>query len=45
MYDEETGERLVWRIDKALYGGKASGRYWYEFLVEKLKSYGFVQSE
>ena len=27
QYDDQ-GRRLVWALPKALYGGKASGRYW-----------------
>ena len=42
QYDPVTGERLVWKVPKALYGGKKSGRYWYNFLKDKLvNKYGF----
>ena len=44
QHDAE-GRRLVWKVPMALYGGKASGRHWYNFLRGKLESYGFVASE
>jgi hypothetical protein len=41
QYDDE-GDRIVWALPKALYGGKASGRYWYKKLRDTLtsESYG-----
>jgi len=44
QYDDQ-GRRLVWAIPKALYGGKASGRYWYQHLRAQLVEYGFKVSE
>jgi uncharacterized membrane protein len=42
---DEHGNRLVWMVPKALYGGKASGRHWYFHLRNKLKEYGFTPSD
>ena len=41
---DEQGRRLVWLIKKALYGGKASGRFWYNLLRPWFLSHGFMQS-
>ena len=41
----EDGKRIVWKVPKALYGGKPSGRYWYNHLKKKLVSYGFEPLE
>ena len=37
------GERLVYRLRRALYGGKSSGRAWGLHLKKRLLSYGFIQ--
>ena len=39
------GKRIVWKVPKALYGGKPSGRYWYNHLKSKLATYGFHPTE
>lgn len=44
QYDDQ-GRRLVWKVPKALYGGKASGRLWYNLLRTWLKNHEFIQSE
>ena len=44
QYDEN-GKRLIWAIPKALYGGKASGRYWYVHLRAWFIKEGFTPSE
>ena len=44
QYDEN-GNRIVWAVPKALYGGKASGRYWYNHLRKWLIAQGFIQSD
>ena len=44
QYDEQ-GNRLVWALPKALYGGRASGRHWYKMLRNWFVANGFVVSE
>ena len=44
QYDED-GKRIIWAVPKALYGGKASGRYWYMHLRAWLVKEGFTPSE
>jgi hypothetical protein len=44
QYDDE-GNRLVWALPGALYGGRASGRHWYEKLRSWFESNGFAVSE
>ena len=41
QYDKN-GNRIVWAVPKALYGGKASGRYWYNHLRKWLLAHDFV---
>jgi hypothetical protein len=36
---------FVLKIHRNLYGGKSAGRVWNEYLVDKLKKAGFVQSQ
>jgi hypothetical protein len=40
QYDEH-GNRLVWALPKALYGGRASGRHWYKMLRKWFTTHGF----
>lgn len=40
----KTGQRLVYRLNKSLYGLKQSGRNWNQMLHTFLKDNGFVQS-
>ena len=44
QYDED-GNRLVWALPRALYGGRASGRHWYMLLRKWFVDNGFVVSE
>jgi hypothetical protein len=44
QYDEQ-GNRLVWALPKALYGGRASGRHWYKMLRKWFTTHGFRVSE
>ena len=44
QYDEE-GNRLVWALPKALYGGRASGRHWYKLLRKWFVAHDFKVSE
>jgi len=44
QYDDE-GNRLVWALLKALYGGAASGRYWYTMLRKWFVEHGFKVSD
>ena len=44
QYDEH-GNRLVWALPKALYGGRASGRHWYKMLRKWFVEHGFSVSE
>ena len=43
QYDEQ-GRRLVWKVVKALYGAKSSGRHWYYHLRDWLLTHEFEQS-
>lgn len=40
----ETGEKLVYRLKKSLYGLKQSGRNWYELLNDHLEQDNFVRN-
>ena len=44
QYDDD-GNRLVWALPKALYGGRASGRHWYKKLRNWFEANGFAVSE
>ena len=44
QYDDD-GNRIVWALPKALYGGRASGRHWYNTLRAHLIGLGFTVSE
>ena len=44
QYDDD-GQRLVWALPKALYGGRASGRHWYKMLRNWFVEHGFKVSE
>ena len=44
QYDED-GNRLAWALPKALYGGRKSGRHWYDMLRKWFRDHGFNVSE
>lgn len=44
QYDEN-GNRIVWALPKALYGGRASGRHWYMRLRKWMLEHDFTVSE
>ena len=44
QYDEQ-GNRLAWALPKALYGGRKSGRHWYDMLRKWFLDHGFSVSE
>jgi hypothetical protein len=42
---DDDGNRLVWALPKALYGGRASGRHWYKMLRKWFVENDFKVSE
>jgi hypothetical protein len=42
---EENAHEFILKIHKNLYGGKAAGRIWNQYLVKKLVKVGFTQSK
>jgi hypothetical protein len=42
---QDNAQEFILKIHKNLYGGKAAGQIWNQYLVKKLKKIGFNQSE
>jgi hypothetical protein len=42
---QDNAHEFILKIHKNLYGGKAAGRIWNQYLVKKLKKIGFTHSE
>ena len=43
--NDKYGNKMVWKMRKAIYGLKQSPRLWNNLVNEKLKKFGFVKSE